>query len=173
METRPIKRILVPIDFSSCSRSALEYAAWIAELFDASVDVLHVWEGLRAVEMREFADPHASQLSRFAHCEAGHEMESYLALLEQRGLMDCHGRLEAGPPAATILDVAKLDHYDLVVMGIHGRGRHRFFAGSVAETVVRCATCPVLTVHSGSYAPSVRPEEVSAVTGRAGGAERT
>jgi nucleotide-binding universal stress UspA family protein len=172
METRPIKRILVPIDFSPCSRAALEHAAWLAELFDASIDVLHVWERLRVVEMREYADPHSSPLSRFAHCEAGHEMEAFLAFLERRGLTDCHGRLEAGPPATTILDVAKLDQYDLVVMGIHGRGRHRFFAGSVAETVVRCATCPVLTVHSGSYAPSVRPES-SSLSGRTGGAERT
>jgi nucleotide-binding universal stress UspA family protein len=172
METQPIKRILVPIDFSSCSRAALEYAAWMADLFGAEIDLLHVWERLRVVDMRDYADPHASPLSRFAHCEAGHEMEAFLALLEGRGLTHCQGRLEAGPPAATIIDVAKLDHYDLIIMGIHGRGRHRFFAGSVAETVVRCAPCPVLTVHAGSYAPSVRSES-PALAGRTGGAERT
>lgn len=172
MKTRAVKRILVPIDFSPCSRAALVHAAWLASRFGAVVDLLHVWEGLRVVDLRDCADPHASPLTRFAHCEAGHEMESFLALLEQHGLTNCQGRLESGPPAATIVDVAKLDDYDLIVMGIHSRGRHRFFAGSVAETVVRCAHCPVMTVRSASYAPSVRPES-PVFAGRAGGAERT
>ena len=70
----------------------------------------------------------------------------------------------------TILEVAQLDDYDLIVMGTHGRGRHHFFTGSVADRVVRGATCPVLTVHSAPIAPSVRPES-PASSGRADGAK--
>ena len=149
METRPLRRILVPVDFSPCSQAALEYAAYFASCFGAAINLLHVWQGLRVADAREDTDRYATPLSRFAHCEAGHEMEAFLALLERRGLQRCQGRLECGPPADTIMDVATLDGYDLIVMGTHGRGRHRFFTGSVAEKVVRGAPCPVLTVHPG------------------------
>ena len=44
-----IRRILVPVDFSTCSRAALEYAAVIARRFGSGVDVLHVWEPPRYV----------------------------------------------------------------------------------------------------------------------------
>jgi nucleotide-binding universal stress UspA family protein len=169
MEPWPLKRILVPIDFSPCSRAALEHAAFLAARFDAAVDLLYVWEGLRVIDTADYIDPRVAPLSRFADSLAGHQMESFLALLENRGLDRCQGRLECGRPAETILDVAKIDEYDLIVMGTHGRtARHRFFAGSVAEKVVRGAPCPVLTVHPASPSPSVRPESAP-LAGRAGG----
>jgi nucleotide-binding universal stress UspA family protein len=39
-----ISRLLVPVDFSACSRAALEYALFLGERFGASIDVLHVWD---------------------------------------------------------------------------------------------------------------------------------
>jgi nucleotide-binding universal stress UspA family protein len=41
---REIHRILVPVDFSDCSRAAVECASLLAERFGASIHVLHVWE---------------------------------------------------------------------------------------------------------------------------------
>jgi nucleotide-binding universal stress UspA family protein len=49
----------------------------------------------------------------------------------------------------TILEVAANGGYDLVVMGTHGRtGLSALLMGSVAEKVVRQATCPVMTVRA-------------------------
>jgi nucleotide-binding universal stress UspA family protein len=57
-------------------------------------------------------------------------------------------RMKTGDPARTILETAD-DAYDLIVMGTHGRvGRLHATLGSVAETVVRSAPCPVLTVRT-------------------------
>jgi nucleotide-binding universal stress UspA family protein len=54
-----------------------------------------------------------------------------------------------GAPADEILDYAGKHEVDLIVMGTHGReGFAHALLGSVAETVVRKATCPVVTVHS-------------------------
>jgi nucleotide-binding universal stress UspA family protein len=51
--------------------------------------------------------------------------------------------------AADILEYAREQPIDLIVMGTHGRGvLHHLLMGSVAERVVRSAPCPVLTVHS-------------------------
>src|SRR5690606_34769986 len=52
--------------------------------------------------------------------------------------------------APAILQYARDQEMDLVVMGTHGRrGLRRLFLGSVAEEVVRLSVCPVLTVHAG------------------------
>src|SRR5262245_19071080 len=60
---------------------------------------------------------------------------------------DVTRRIEEGNPAAEILHMAQVCHADLIVMGSHGRdGLPRWLMGSVAEVVMRKATCPVLTV---------------------------
>jgi nucleotide-binding universal stress UspA family protein len=55
--------------------------------------------------------------------------------------------LQAGEPVEEILRVARERHCDLIVMGTHGRtGLSRLLMGSVAEAVVRTASCPVVTI---------------------------
>lgn len=54
-----------------------------------------------------------------------------------------------GPPGEAIVDVARSEQVDMVVVGSHGRGMvGRFFIGSVSEHVVRHAPCPVLVVRA-------------------------
>ena len=56
-------------------------------------------------------------------------------------------RVEIGHPFEQILEVAKGERVDMIVMGTHGRtGLAHIVLGSVAERVVRMAPCPVLTV---------------------------
>ena len=56
-------------------------------------------------------------------------------------------RLEEGSPAERILEVATQEPADLLVVGTHGRaGLQRAMLGSIADRLVRQATCPVLTV---------------------------
>jgi nucleotide-binding universal stress UspA family protein len=56
-------------------------------------------------------------------------------------------RVEAGDPRECILAVAGAGPFDVIVVGTHGRtGRARSLAGSVAEGLVRTASCPVITV---------------------------
>src|SRR5205814_2627344 len=75
-------------------------------------------------------------------------------------------RFEEGDAAGTILRVARELPADLIVMGTHGRtGLGRLLMGSVAEQVVRKASCPVMTVKT----PSAWTESVAAA---AAGASR-
>jgi universal stress protein A len=56
-------------------------------------------------------------------------------------------RVEPGMPADVIPAVAKEGEFDLIVMGTHGRsGLSRLVVGSVAESVMRNAQVPVLTL---------------------------
>src|SRR5262249_48151337 len=73
--------------------------------------------------------------------------EELLRMQVPDGRIGVSRRLEEGNPATEILRVAQLSCADLIVMGTHGRrGLNRLLMGSVAEEVVRKATCPVLTV---------------------------
>jgi nucleotide-binding universal stress UspA family protein len=78
-------------------------------------------------------------------------MDEFLApLVEHQGLW-FRRQLATGDPADTILEVAEDGRFDLIVMGTHGRtGIKRMILGSVAETVTRRATCPVLTIRDAS-----------------------
>jgi nucleotide-binding universal stress UspA family protein len=60
-----------------------------------------------------------------------------------------------GKPAEEILQVARDEAVDLIVMGTHGRtGLRHVLLGSIAETVVRTAPCPVFTVKATVHGPS-------------------
>ena len=133
-------RILVPTDFSAPSEAALAYARGLANQFDAALHLIHISENsfLRAVvaDRRSLEEAPARWLQdRLTEAD---RRRGAVAIVEQ-----------SDEPAKEILQYAKSANIDLIVMGTHGRtGLARAVLGSVAETVVRSAPCPVLTVHS-------------------------
>jgi nucleotide-binding universal stress UspA family protein len=71
--------------------------------------------------------------------------------------------ITAANKAEAIATYAKVHDIDVIVMGTHGRGAiGHLFMGSVAEHVVRTATCPVLTVHE-SQRQCIVPDSLVAV----------
>jgi nucleotide-binding universal stress UspA family protein len=135
----PPTEILVATDFGDAADAALVYGRMLARTFGASLHVLHVAEN---VFMRPvFADP--------LEIESGARRQ-----LEQRLTEDerATGRARVAVdisdhPADAIVDYARNRRIGLIVMGTHGRRNvERLLMGSVAERVVRTATCPVLTI---------------------------
>ena len=51
-----LKKILLPVDYSDCSRVAMEYALFLAERFDAEIEVLHIAEGFPLGEEHTVAE---------------------------------------------------------------------------------------------------------------------
>lgn len=143
-------KILVPMDFSACSRLALDYAVFFARHFGSQIDVLHVWEPPRYVIPEvtvQLPGEIRQSLADFARVEAGKEMDQLLSGVVVPSNVQLRGRLESGDPTETVVELAAKEAFDLVVMGTHGRtGLSHVFLGSVAEKVVRRAACPVLTI---------------------------
>lgn len=138
-----LERILVPIDFSECSIEALEYAALLAQQFKGSVTILHVLElisyGLDFTLHHEHEQEKAKE-------QAESRLASHMEAFKSFGVPS-HTALRSGTPADGILCAIDEQGYDLVVMGTHGRrGLSHLVNGSVAEAVLRRASCPILTV---------------------------
>lgn len=154
----PIRIILCPTDFSDPAAEAIEAASELADHFTAELILLHVTEELPLVAA---AAPMMTPGGSGAH--VGFDVTGYQELVHNEAKQKLEELSERtvpervrvrnlvlqGKPAATIVEVAENENADLIAIATHGHtGVRRFLFGSVAEKVVRTATCPVLTVHS-------------------------
>jgi universal stress protein A len=133
-----IQRILCPIDFSEFNQIANRHASILAKSTGARIIYLHVClpDAYRTpaelVDQKEEEEALRKQLKTYQPTEAG---------------VEASWVLEYGIPAERIIHYANENDIDLVVIGTHGRtGILRVLMGSVAETVVRQAECPVLAI---------------------------
>jgi nucleotide-binding universal stress UspA family protein len=136
------RTVLHPTNFSDCSRCAFQVAATLAREQGGHLIVLHVnqtlgptvafGEALADLRPQEYKDWLWKVLRRFQVPDPQVTVEH---------------RMEEGDPAQVILRTAAETDSDLIVMGTHGRARlEQLVLGSVAEQVLRQASCPVVTV---------------------------
>jgi nucleotide-binding universal stress UspA family protein len=132
-----VRRILVPFDWSAPACEALRMAASLARQHGAELSLLHVVPTAVAT----FAPPPENYLLHL------HDDLRSAAAAAMQGPVQC--QVVEGDPTAAILATARDHRIDLIVMGTHGRcGMSRLLMGSVAEGVLRQATCPVLTLRA-------------------------
>lgn len=128
-----LQRILVAVDLSSCSRAALEFACALARPTGAQLEVLYV----RVPEAGPAGDAVAVQA----------ELHRFVQEVVTDGSLSIVERVDSGDARERIVAIAAAEKFDLIALGTHGRtGRPRSLAGSVAESVVRTASCAVMTV---------------------------
>lgn len=152
-----IKQILVPIDFSVSSLRALLYAATLAKPLKAKIIIVSVLEPVRFATPGYFYHPTGTMPEVFDEQRliTGQELETLREDLRKRRI-DTEVMLEEGTPHQVIVDVARERKVDLIVMSTHGRtGLPELIIGSVAEKVLRTATCPVLMLRG--YGSGTRP----------------
>ena len=139
-----IRRILVPVDFSTHSRKAVAYASAFARQFSASLTFLHVIQVNYAYG--EFGAIDFTSLEREMRAGAEKELSAQVATATATGL-SAVSLVREGSPAKVIADVARELGADLVVISTHGyTGLKHVIMGSIAEQVVRYTPCPVLVV---------------------------
>jgi nucleotide-binding universal stress UspA family protein len=150
-EADAVRLILHPTDFSDRAEAALVVARALARDHGARLVLLHVepievLEGAMVpVDPRAYLEPMAELRAKVEGPDLKHPPES---------------RCEQGDPANEIVRVAADLGCDLIVLGTHGRGGlGRLLMGSVAEEVLRRATCPTLIVKPSRPAPAGAPAE--------------
>jgi nucleotide-binding universal stress UspA family protein len=141
------KRILVPTDGSKFANEAAREAILIADKFNAEIIAIYVIEEsrLEGIRKRDLITKMKELLTQ----EARKALKKVTKILEETEKdVKITFKTRQGKPADEILKAIKKDNIELTVMGTAGKhGLNRFWFGSVAENVVRYATCPVLVVH--------------------------
>ena len=153
-----IRRILCPTDFSDNSRHALEHAIAVAGWYGADLIALHV--GNPMVVLNTFIPiPPPALAGRTNWHRFEEELRMWLSPATTAGI-STDVAVDEGNPVDRILDHAKSLEADLIVIGTHGQGGfQRFVLGSVAEKVLRKASCPVMTVPPRTASTSKLPFE--------------
>jgi len=146
------QRFLVPLDFSEYANQALDYAINLASKLGARLTLLHVIQPLPlgGVDMG-VTIPYT--YIQDLEAEIMESMNDYLERVTAAGL---EGEIAVvhGVPFHEIIEMAKTQQMDLIVMGTHGRtGFQHVLLGSVAEKVVRLAPCPVLVARQPTVVP--------------------
>ena len=141
-----LKNILVATDFEDASAKALLYGRELARRFGATLHVLHVVEDVVMYGSVESYTPNLVSLQREAEDEARERLAA-LVSDEDRDVLHAKTVLMTGAPATAVIEYAKREKIDLILIGTHGRtGLGHLVMGSVAEKIVRLAPCPVLTL---------------------------
>lgn len=148
---RQMKNILFPTDFSEAANKAFIYALHLADRAKATITTLHVYQ---RPQLKSMTLPHT--LEEFYATFDLYEFESYrnnlpeimeIANKNGFGHMEIRHVLEQGETKDKIIEVAKREDADLIVMGTTGaRGLKGILLGSVAAAMLVEAPCPVLAV---------------------------
>jgi nucleotide-binding universal stress UspA family protein len=138
--------LLIPMDFSDRSVSQLRMGAKLARMFGAKVHCLHVLEQPRAPMLfgKSEPDPANSEEIEIAKSGAQSELERLQKAIKAT---DIHwqNHIVAGQPIKEILDFARREPIDLIVMNGHGVSNDAdFLLGHVAEKVLRRSESSVL-----------------------------
>mgnify|MGYP000944868038 CR=1 FL=1 len=157
-----MKKILVPVDGSNASISAVKKSIEVGRKFDSAIKLISV---VKPSEIRErernenmWNAVDGSLISTDAELEkklSNIYVESSQSLLNQIvSRLDFSGisvekEVLIGEPFEKIVEAAKNGNYDLIIMGNRGFSKiKRFFVGSVTQRVISEAPCPVLVIKS-------------------------
>lgn len=138
--TVSIRRVLFATDFSAPAAHAQQFAEAFAGSFSADLYALSIVDQqpvIPAVEVSgRWVDDEVAR--------ARHQLKGCFAARTTPPVLE----VRTGKAEQAIIDYAREIGADLIVIGTHGRtGLSHLLLGSVAEKLVRLATCPVLTVH--------------------------
>jgi nucleotide-binding universal stress UspA family protein len=146
-----LKKIICPVDFSEPSDAALKSAVELAEHFSAEIILFHAINEIDPTPSPSYTLTHhlmdqipqiMGQMTENAHKAMQDLIKNYV-----KKQIPADHRVVIGDPAKSIVKLAENEQADLIVIATHGRsGIKGMFFGSVAEKVVRSATCPVLTM---------------------------
>ena len=157
-----LRKILCAVDFSAASRTALHYAADLAERFGAGLTLLHVYR-MPAYPIPDGYVPLQPMVIRESFARIDRALAEWQREAEERGAHPVEAVSLPGSAWSEIVRRADEEGHDLVVLGRHGHSElHDRILGSVAERVVRHAPCPVLMVHQADEHVADRDEPAPA-----------
>ena len=147
-----IKNVVTPVDFSDNSKLIAESAAFLAASFKASLVLVFVVQKFE--DYSGFFVPQMSipDFEQDLYSQAEEKMDTFCQEIQTYaqgiGVSDVSGKVLVGDVAEQIVNFSCKGECSLIAMGTHGyKGLEKIMFGSVADKVVKSATCPVLTIN--------------------------
>ncbi len=135
-----VNKILLPVDGSKYAHQAAKYAAELAGFNKATVVLMHAYGDIPMIL------GHREDIIHELEQEARKLLVGYAEVLKNAGVVFTEA-VHKGSPAEAILDVARKEKCDLIVLGAKGHsGLEELVLGSVSNKVLHTAACPVLVV---------------------------
>jgi nucleotide-binding universal stress UspA family protein len=153
-----IKKVVFPVDFSKRCEGTAHVVEALSVRFQPEILMVHVLAPLHYEAMSlEVSGPALADLIASREADARRRLESFLK--DEMAAFHVRRELLEGEPARMIVEYAKQENADLIVMPTHGYGAfRRFILGSVTAKVLHDADCPVFTgVH---LADAPAPEKI-------------
>lgn len=147
-----IHNVVTPVDFSDNSRLIAESAAYLAGKFGASMHLIFVvqnFEDYSGFFVPQMTLPSLEgELAESAETKMASFCGEMVEFCEKAGVADLTYKVLMGDVGEKIVEYASDNNADLIVMGTHGyKGLEKIMFGSVADKVVRAASCPVTTIN--------------------------
>jgi nucleotide-binding universal stress UspA family protein len=140
-----IQRILIPIDGSDHSRKVIELASDIASRYKAKVHIVHVFSPLH--HQYQIQDALMQEVEKNYQKFAERIIEEAENEVKKKGVESYQSAILRGDPAQEILQFAKENSIDLIILGSHGAGAADILMfGSVSHKVSHLARCTCITV---------------------------
>jgi nucleotide-binding universal stress UspA family protein len=149
MLVRPMyQRIVVPLDGSKWSESALPRAVELARVHDAELVLLHVYQSKTGDYAAQWALAGQQQIADQTYEQMADQLVALRNRLRQEGLRVRDVMMRGSNPAQIICDFVEAEEgISMIVMSTHGRtGLSRWLVGSVAQTVIKNSRSPVTLV---------------------------
>jgi len=144
----PPKHILVPTDFGPAAALALEHGRSLAQAYAATLHIVHAMKAASTAAVIEAPAAEYNQAEAELERHTRERLDA-LAVMGDPRVPVRTAVVRASSPALAILNYAKQTGIDMIVLGTHGRHIiSEFILGSVAQKVIRSASCPVMTVRA-------------------------
>ncbi len=158
MHIGQVKTVITPIDFSDNSKLIAEYASYMAGSFKASLELLFVvqkFEDYSGFFVPQMNVPDFEQdLFRQAEEKMVVFRDNLQSYASEKGVSSVSGKILMGDVAEQIVNYSDGFAFALIAMGTHGyKGIEKIMFGSVADKVVKSASCPVLTINPYTCCP--------------------
>ena len=139
-----IKTIVVAVDFSDASFNAANYAASMANIFDAKLVLVHAYMNPMAIDQMR------AELSGQTNKEISQVLEDFMKqnveILQKKYTVKIDSFVKEGPASAVVEQCVQDTHADLVVMGMKGKGKSSSLFGSTTLAQIRKSGVPVLVI---------------------------
>ncbi len=146
-----IQTIVTPIDFSDNAELILQSAIYMAETFKAKLHIIFIVQNFEDYSGFFVAKMTAPNIEQDLLTGAEEKMHSFCSTYQEvfeKANIEVEQKVLVGDVSEKIVEYSEEVSCDLIVMGTHGyKGLERIMFGSVADKVVKSASCPVTTIN--------------------------